>query len=94
VRHLRDMRVEFLAKLYFLRRTEGGEVMSLIDRQIEFLVRLRTRVSQSGHPQTDDPVLSGFASRFRYHQMSAAIEWLDECRQGLIGEQGDGKDDT
>ena len=90
VHHLRDMRVEFLAKFYFLRRAGEDEVISLIDRQMEFLVRLRARASQHTYLSTDDPTLYSLASRFRNHQMSAAIDWLVECKEELTQQsQGD-----
>jgi len=90
VRHLRDMRVEFLAKLYFLRHAEDKAAISLIDDQTAFLKRLRARVSQHRDLPTDDRTLATFASRFRYHQISAAIEWLLECNQELSQEtEGD-----
>ena len=90
VRHLRDMRVEFLAKLYFLRQSADKTAISLIDHQTAFLERLRSRVSLSKNLPTDDHTLAGLALRFRYHQMTAAIEWLVECKQKLTQEpQGD-----
>lgn len=94
VRHLRDMRVEFLAKLYFLRRAEDKEVISLIDDQATFLERLRARVSQHGDLPTDDRTLANLASRFRVHQITAAIEWLVECKQKLSQETGGDIDET
>ena len=94
VRHLRDMRVEFLAKLYFLRRTASNEVIPLINRQTTFLERLRTRVAQHRDLPTDDPTLADLASRFRVHQMTAAIEWLKECKQILSQEAEGDTDET
>ncbi len=88
VRHLRDMRVEFLAKLYFLRRKGDKAAISLIDDQATFLERLRARVSQHRDLPTDDRTLADLATSFRAHQMGAAIEWLNECKQALSQETG------
>ncbi|HHR85785.1 MAG TPA: PadR family transcriptional regulator [Candidatus Acetothermia bacterium] len=85
VRHLRDMRVEFLAKLYFVRLLGDRSATSLIDDQMIFLKRLRSRVSHRKNLKTDDPMLAALASRFRDHQISAAIDWLAECREHLAG---------
>jgi len=88
VRHLRDMRVEFLAKLYFLRRKGDKAAISLIDDQATFLERLRARVSRHRDLPTDDRMLANLAISFRAHQMGAAIEWLNECKQALSQETG------
>lgn len=88
--HLRHMRVEFLAKLYFLHRVGDKEAISLINDQTAFLERLRTRVSQHRDLPTDDHTLADLATRFRAYQMTAAIEWLVECKQILSQEtEGD-----
>lgn len=94
VRHLRDMRVEFLAKLYFLRRAEDKAAISLIDDQAAFLERLRERVAQHRDLPTDDRTLANLASRFRAHQIAAAIEWLVECRHRLSQETEGDTDET
>lgn len=94
VHHLRDMRVEFLAKLYFLRRAEDKAAISLIDDQATFLERLRARVSQHRDLPTDDRTLANLASRFRAHQIAAAIEWLKECRHRLSQETEGDTDET
>lgn len=84
VRHLRDMRVEFLAKLYFVRLLGDESATALIDDQMRFLQRLRSRVSNRKSLKTDDPMLAALASRFRDHQISAAIDWLAECKEALV----------
>ncbi len=86
VRHLRDMRVKFLAKLYFLRRLGDKAGIPLIDAQATFLERLRERVSQHSDLPTDDRTLADLTTGFRAHQMTAAIEWLVECKQRLSQE--------
>lgn len=95
VRHLRDMRVEFLAKLYFLLHgREDKAVISLVDAQREFLERLRARVSQRRDLAIDDHILADLAARFRVHQMTAAIEWLVECKNRLSQETGGDRSET
>ena len=93
VHHLRDMRVEFLAKLYFLRRQGDESSFSLIDAQRRFLERLLERVEQHSDLPTDDRTLADLASRFRVHQITAAIEWLVECREKLTQEPQGGTDE-
>ena len=94
VRHLRDMRVEFLAKLYFLRRKDDDAALSLIDVQRVFLERLRTRVLQRKNLTLDDATLSELAARFRAYQMTAAIDWLNECKKVLLQKTGGDKNGT
>jgi len=78
------MRVEFLAKLYFVRLLGDESATALIDDQMRFLQRLRSRVSNRKILKTDDPMLAALASRFRDHQISAAIDWLAECKEALV----------
>ena len=86
VRHLRDMRVEFLAKLYFLLHEDSEAALALIDTQKEALKHLLARVSQRNDQHTDDPILASLAARFRVHQISAAIAWLAEGKEALTTE--------
>ena len=88
VRHLRDMRVEFLAKLYFLHHSGSADVLSLIDKQTVFLKRLHARVSQRNNLPTDDQVLARLALRFRARQISATLKWLEECKQEFVQKGG------
>ena len=90
VEHLRDMRVEFLAKVYFARRRGAGAVSTLVDRQKEVLLALEAGLAERNELESDDFGFERVAASFRRRRMQSMIEWLDESRDLLIGTE-DGK---
>lgn len=87
VRHLRDVRVEFLAKLYFLHRLAPERMKGLIDDEIEILERTRARLSSRRGLGLGDELLGRFALSFRLGQLQATIDWLRNCAQELEKEK-------
>ncbi|MEA1871279.1 MAG: PadR family transcriptional regulator [Candidatus Bipolaricaulota bacterium] len=83
VRHLRDARVELLAKLYFLRRLAPNRIAALIEVEVATLKRLHDRLSRRGSLITEDEALGRLALRFRLGQVESAIRWLSECHDEL-----------
>jgi len=81
VLHGREMRLHFLAKLYFA-QCEGPEVASrLIERQ-----RAACQIWLAAHQANGDTLLDNHAyqwlvHRFRTAQIKAILAWLDECQQ-------------
>ena len=84
VRHLRDARVELLAKLYFLRRLAPDRIAALIEAEVVTLERLHDRLSRRRSLATEDEALGRLALRFRLGQVQSAITWLSECHNELI----------
>ena len=83
VRHLRDARVELLAKLYFLRRLAPDRIAALIEAEAATLERLHDRLSRRGSLPTEDAALGRLVLRFRLGQVESAIRWLSECHNEL-----------
>ena len=83
VRHVRDMRVELLAKLYFLHRLAPERTTLLIDREINFLKRLYDRLFRRNNLPAEDRTFGGLVLQFRLGQVESAIRWLGECREQL-----------
>lgn len=79
VRHGRDFRLEFLAKLRFADRTGPEAVAELVIRQRteceRWLVPLRTQAAQLTPPQRFDRLVL----EFRISQIEAVLGWLDRC---------------
>jgi len=80
VRHARDVRLELLAKLYFLHRHAPDEILPLLSAQAERLARLRDRLAGRRALPSDDPWLGGIAARFRLRQLEALLAWLEEVK--------------
>jgi len=81
--HLRDLRVELLAKLYFLRRLRPDEVGSLLAAQRARLSSELRRILSGGPELPADPSLSEWATAYRCGQLRQAIEWLDAVRRPM-----------
>jgi len=84
VRHGRDFRLEFLAKLFFAAQERGDALATLLARQRaachDLLRQLDERLATvaSEHPY-DRLVL-----QFRRGQLEATLAWLDECADTLM----------
>lgn len=80
VNNIRDMRVEFIAKLYFLKYLElsGGE--ELVDRQKAVCQRILASIDLSAAERSEFPRL---LSDFRTCQIRSILSWLEECLDSL-----------
>lgn len=79
VQHTREIRLDFLVKLYFARQSNPTLALSLLDEQLKFnqnwLANLENRPA-SGQ-------FEGWVQDFRRLQNAAVIEWLHNCRAQL-----------
>lgn len=80
----RQMRLEFMAKLYFVRRLEPAAVIALIDGQRDICREwLASHQTQAKVLTTERP-FEWLVHQFRIGQIEAMINWLDVCEQALI----------
>jgi len=86
VRHLRDVRVEFMAKLYILRRLAPGRVSALVDTEIAALRQLEANLGAREAIESDDLVFGRLALSFRRSQVAGTLRWLEEHREALAAE--------
>ncbi|WP_298820284.1 PadR family transcriptional regulator [Chloroflexus sp.] len=81
--HGRDIRLEFLAKLYFARREGSALTAQLLERQIDscrqWLRDTHTRMTSLPADSVEQMVLS-----YRFGQLQATLAWLESCRQALV----------
>lgn len=83
VEHGRDLRLEFMAKLYFARQESAAAALELTARQrrvtLEHLDGLRAKAAAlDAAPSYDWLVL-----HYRIGQLEAALGWLDRCADWL-----------
>jgi len=83
VRHLRDVRVEFLAKLYFLHRLAPERMEGLINDEIAILERVHSRLARRKGLSIEDELVGRLALSFRLSQLQATIGWLRDCASEL-----------
>ncbi|TFH08748.1 MAG: PadR family transcriptional regulator [Candidatus Atribacteria bacterium] len=80
---MRNVRVEFAAKLYFLRRLKPSAVSTLIDRQLGALEAIEDRVTSEGRKSSDDPVLNEAWLKFQQATITCFYRWLSAHRTRL-----------
>lgn len=85
----RQMRIEFLAKLYFAHRLEPQLVPDLLERQrtacVRWLAELASAELEPGAPEAEGE-LDFFAQavhEFRRTQVQSFLTWLEQCRLAL-----------
>ena len=83
VYHGRDLRQEFLAKLYFAHLDGAASVATLVEAQRAvchtMLVAMQARADAAEQPY------ARLVYEFRYSQVKASFEWLDQCGTTLFG---------
>lgn len=83
VTHGRQMRLEFLAKLYFAYRQGPAVVAPLLQQQTEACHRWLAELQVGAKPSA---TLDGFAyavQQFRISQVESFLAWLAMCQQAL-----------
>lgn len=82
VQHNREIRFNFLVKLYFARQRSKELVLQLLDGQIEFnqalLKKLLGQKQNTALAQFENWVID-----YRIEQTNAALRWLTQCRYEL-----------
>src|SRR4051794_34680253 len=82
VRHTREIRLEFLIKLYFARRTDPGLAERLIEEQLDassdWMRALEQQRVRLGRQDAHDPdhAFTAAVCELRLAQTRAAIDWL------------------
>jgi len=85
---LRQVRLDFLLKVYFLRKHGGERIAGLLDEQIEFCQRYVSEwqaLAQSAEPESFDCL----AIQSRVAGAQGTLDWLIEYRQKLSAEAGE-----
>jgi PadR family transcriptional regulator AphA len=77
VPYLRNIRVEFLARLYFYRRLRLHGLDELVERQKAVCRAQIERFAQMTSDTQDD--FRQLVLEFRIGQLEAVVEWLDRC---------------
>jgi len=83
VRTMRTVRVEFAAKLYFLRRLRQNAVLLLIDAQINALESMKERVTSEHKKGSDDSALNAAWLTFQTSTLNNFYQWLAAHRTQL-----------
>ncbi len=85
VNHGRDMRQEFLAKLYFAQKSSAEVSFELIDRQKSICLKWLSGFRDSYAKVPGEQSFERMVFQFRIHQIEAFITWLDSCQDEIQG---------
>ncbi len=82
VAHARQIRMEFLAKLYFAQAEEGDEVIQQLITQQKSICRTWLTQHQAQTQIVDQPQgFNRFVTQFRRSQLESILAWLETCEQ-------------
>ena len=85
VEHGREMRQEFLAKLFFAQKAGVEGYLKLIDEQTAVCGRWLSSLNLSSSNLTHDANFERLVFQYRISQVRAMIEWLAFCRVEIEG---------
>jgi len=77
VEKIRDLRLEFLAKLFFMRELKLSGIGELIAKQIKVCQRQLEAVRQKDEVSRDE--LDRLVFQFKIYQIEAILMWLQVC---------------
>lgn len=78
VKHVRDLRVELIAKLFFIKELKLTGGFSVIEKQVEVLEKKLSLIEKSKGKNKDE--FQGILYSFKVAQITSAIDWLKECK--------------
>jgi PadR family transcriptional regulator, regulatory protein AphA len=84
VDHSRDMRLDFLVKLYFVQKEGPEAVRSLVERQREVCQHWIRYQDEHAALCQNPPAYEWYVRRFRAEQNRAFLAWLNTCQQALL----------
>jgi PadR family transcriptional regulator AphA len=86
VSHGRDMRQEFLAKLYFAQISGAETFTELIEAQTKLCGEWLASLQESFSKTTADQHYEKLIFQYRISQVKGMIEWLDYCRSEILNQ--------
>jgi PadR family transcriptional regulator AphA len=84
VESIRQVRLEFLGKLYFCQQMGPPAVEQLVARQTERCRQLAESLRQAEADSPAEAVFDHLVLRFRLGQVQAVLNWLHDCQQELL----------
>jgi PadR family transcriptional regulator, regulatory protein AphA len=83
VEHSRDMRLDFLVKLYFIQKEGTGAVSQLMLKQREVVLGWLCYQDEHTPVPQIPPTYEWYVRQFRTEQNRAFLAWLDTCQHAL-----------
>ncbi len=80
----RDLRLEFLAKLYFVSQESAATVQTLITQQQRVCQRMLDNLNEQLAVFPSDQTYRRLVAQFRRGQIQAMLAWLETCEAELV----------
>lgn len=87
VNHGRDMRQEFLAKLYFAPMSGVENSKQLIEEQTKLCREWLSSLNENFSKTTEEQHYEKIIFQYRISQVKAMLEWLEYCRNEILNKQ-------
>jgi DNA-binding PadR family transcriptional regulator len=84
VEHGRDLRIEFLAKIYFAQQESPTAALELVARQRWATRQRLTELNEQADQQHASHSYEWLVLSYRIGQIEAILAWLDTCTDWLI----------
>jgi len=84
VAHGRELRLEFLAKLYFARCEDDAVALSLLDAQLQQIDEWIERLCTHRRTLPAEAVYERLVTDYRWGQVRAALDWLTAVHTELL----------
>jgi PadR family transcriptional regulator AphA len=91
VGRIREIRLEFLLKLYFLHEAEPAAERALVDRQIEVCEQYQARLARTSASQVGFPRLVALSKR---SAATATLDWLRTYAAALDARPREASDES
>jgi DNA-binding PadR family transcriptional regulator len=91
VAHGRDLRQEFLAKLFFAAQRRAASAITLISRQRASCESWIRDLRQEIQALETSRRYERLVLQFRLSQMEAVLSWLDQCEQAMVAPESPGR---
>ena len=85
---MRDVRVEFPAKLYFLRKLDPAGVAGLLEAQLTSIDSMRDHLNDCQRVESDDPELNAAWKAFQSSTLDNFTDWIRSYRKSLAQHKG------
>lgn len=87
VEHGRDVRLNFLVKLFFARHEGNEAVVRLLERQRLACHNWLNDQEEAAAVLVETKVYQWLVSQFRIGQLQAMLDWLDTCERTLAADE-------
>jgi hypothetical protein len=81
---VRDIRLEFISRLYFAQKVSPERILPMLETQITEVQNALTKLSTRQRELPDGQIFNRLSLQLRIQQLKSVVDWLDECRKEFL----------